>query len=491
MRTKNSLLVLLSCKSDLIIVQKIFNGIFLIKGIDKATLKLNRQRWRFYRRAQQANKLRTSRPRYFSLNILIDKLNKLNTKSSDSEYSPKHQNPGKIRQEFVDKKLGLCLSNLELKNRQLKDKYETHATPLAASNYLLNQKFQHTCLIKKKSRSFSTSCINCFSDSNVLKSKNAKRNSLFTTIPKSELAKLDKLSPFIAQIQQNTKLSANLIPLKSELTHIEELLSDQDSNIEKQTNKIDISDINSKTQLKKKLRKRVHDLKKNPRKLEDSSLKPVNKTETFCSCLISVFNSDTSSNETHKEKIGSSPLSRNASNRPNKNSSADYSLSLSSNCSTPFPVKKQNKQSSILESSSLSSHNIDRSPTSHPSNVMLRPPPPPPPPSIISLPATSLLNDQVQSKFVNTFDEDDEEEFIYSLSKLDNPFLLFICFSIFIEHRDHIMQTQMDANDIACYFDKMARKHNMKTIIKRSSERTYIIQKYIYRKQTPLIIYSS
>ena len=32
----------------------------------------------------------------------------------------------------------------------------------------------------------------------------------------------------------------------------------------------------------------------------------------------------------------------------------------------------------------------------------------------------------------------------------------------------------MDANDIACYFDKMARKHNMKTILKRA--------RYLYAK---------
>lgn len=68
----------------------------------------------------------------------------------------------------------------------------------------------------------------------------------------------------------------------------------------------------------------------------------------------------------------------------------------------------------------------------------------------------------------SNFDDELEEDLIYSLSKLDNPFLLFICFSIFIEHRDHIMRNEMDVNDIACFFDKMARKHNMRSILNRA-----------------------
>lgn len=68
----------------------------------------------------------------------------------------------------------------------------------------------------------------------------------------------------------------------------------------------------------------------------------------------------------------------------------------------------------------------------------------------------------------SNFDDVLEEDLIYSLSKLDNPFLLFICFSIFIEHRDHIMRNEMDVNDIACFFDKMARKHNMRSILNRA-----------------------
>ena len=71
-------------------------------------------------------------------------------------------------------------------------------------------------------------------------------------------------------------------------------------------------------------------------------------------------------------------------------------------------------------------------------------------------------------------DDDDQEELIYSLSKLDNPFLLFLCLSLFMESREHIMREQMDANDIACYFDKMTRRHNGRNVLNRA--------RYLYTK---------
>ena len=57
------------------------------------------------------------------------------------------------------------------------------------------------------------------------------------------------------------------------------------------------------------------------------------------------------------------------------------------------------------------------------------------------------------------------EDLIYSLSKIDNPFLLFLCLTLFIENRDSIMNKKLDSDDIACYFDKMIRKHDSKTVL--------------------------
>ena len=42
-----------------------------------------------------------------------------------------------------------------------------------------------------------------------------------------------------------------------------------------------------------------------------------------------------------------------------------------------------------------------------------------------------------------------------------NPFLIFLCIACLLQHRNHIMQQQLDYQEIAMYFDKMVRKHNV------------------------------
>lgn len=42
-----------------------------------------------------------------------------------------------------------------------------------------------------------------------------------------------------------------------------------------------------------------------------------------------------------------------------------------------------------------------------------------------------------------------------------NPFLMFLCLTLLLQHRDHIMKNRMDYNETAMYFDKMIRKHNV------------------------------
>lgn len=42
-----------------------------------------------------------------------------------------------------------------------------------------------------------------------------------------------------------------------------------------------------------------------------------------------------------------------------------------------------------------------------------------------------------------------------------NPFLIFLCISCLLQHRTYIMQQQFDYQDIAMYFDRMVRKHNV------------------------------
>ena len=41
-----------------------------------------------------------------------------------------------------------------------------------------------------------------------------------------------------------------------------------------------------------------------------------------------------------------------------------------------------------------------------------------------------------------------------------NPFLMFLCLSIIMQHRSHVMQQKFDYQEIAMYFDRMIRSHN-------------------------------
>ena len=46
-----------------------------------------------------------------------------------------------------------------------------------------------------------------------------------------------------------------------------------------------------------------------------------------------------------------------------------------------------------------------------------------------------------------------------------NPFLLFLCLTLLIQQRDHIMRNRMDYNDLAMHFDKLVRRHNVHKVL--------------------------
>lgn len=83
---------------------------------------------------------------------------------------------------------------------------------------------------------------------------------------------------------------------------------------------------------------------------------------------------------------------------------------------------------------------------------------------------SGYVSDVTSSPFFNY----NQEDLIYLLQKTNNPFLLFLCLTLFIEQSDYILKNQMDSNDIACYFDKMCRKHNSKQILNKA--------RYLYSK---------
>lgn len=49
-----------------------------------------------------------------------------------------------------------------------------------------------------------------------------------------------------------------------------------------------------------------------------------------------------------------------------------------------------------------------------------------------------------------------------------NPFMLFLCLSILLEHRDHIIKNSLDYNEIAMHFDRLVRRHNLGRVLQRA-----------------------
>ena len=46
-----------------------------------------------------------------------------------------------------------------------------------------------------------------------------------------------------------------------------------------------------------------------------------------------------------------------------------------------------------------------------------------------------------------------------------NPFLMFLCLTLLLQHRDNVMRSSMDYNEIAMYFDKLVRRHNVNRVL--------------------------
>ena len=57
-----------------------------------------------------------------------------------------------------------------------------------------------------------------------------------------------------------------------------------------------------------------------------------------------------------------------------------------------------------------------------------------------------------------------------------NPFLMFLCLTLLLQHRDYIMRNGMDYNEMAMHFDKMVRKHN---VLKVLSQARRLYQDYL------------
>ncbi|XP_023242263.1 TBC1 domain family member 25-like [Centruroides sculpturatus] len=49
-----------------------------------------------------------------------------------------------------------------------------------------------------------------------------------------------------------------------------------------------------------------------------------------------------------------------------------------------------------------------------------------------------------------------------------NPFMLFLCLTLLLQHRDVVVRNCMDYNELAMYFDKMVRKHHVQRVLNQA-----------------------
>ncbi|TNN32046.1 TBC1 domain family member 25 [Liparis tanakae] len=49
-----------------------------------------------------------------------------------------------------------------------------------------------------------------------------------------------------------------------------------------------------------------------------------------------------------------------------------------------------------------------------------------------------------------------------------NPFMLFLCLSILLEHRDHIIRNALDYDELAMHFDRLVRRHDLGRVLRRA-----------------------
>lgn len=81
-------------------------------------------------------------------------------------------------------------------------------------------------------------------------------------------------------------------------------------------------------------------------------------------------------------------------------------------------------------------------------------------------------------KNINISSVSSESSAKYSISSLPppavfgggNPFLMFLCLTVLLQHRDYIMRNRMDYNELAMHFDKMVRKHNVNRVLNQARQ---------------------
>jgi hypothetical protein len=188
-------------------------------------------------------------------------------------------------------------------------------------------------------------------------------------------------------------------------------------------------------------------------------------TSTSCSCSNSLFNSYSGSYEQQSTSSSSSSSSTSSSSSSAKSSIKlnKTKLPIETTTTTAPPTTTTTTATIIINTAAID--NTSSSTLANSSSLKIASNTD----NIKKNIDSGYCSDVTNSPLIQT-----SEDLIYSLSKIDNPFLLFLCLTLFIENRDYIMNAQLDSNDIACYFDKMIRKHNSKNVLNRA--------RYLYTK---------
>lgn len=49
-----------------------------------------------------------------------------------------------------------------------------------------------------------------------------------------------------------------------------------------------------------------------------------------------------------------------------------------------------------------------------------------------------------------------------------NPFLIFLCLTVLLQHRDFVMSRSLDSTSLAMHFDRLVRKHNVERVLSQA-----------------------
>lgn len=95
---------------------------------------------------------------------------------------------------------------------------------------------------------------------------------------------------------------------------------------------------------------------------------------------------------------------------------------------------------------------------------------------VTQTPAPPMLTSTEKSSLTSSPIDEEASEANIVLRKLPspaefgggNPFLMFLCLTLLLQHRNFVIKNNMDYNEMAMHFDKMVRKHNVIRVLNQA-----------------------